>query len=125
MKRFAFSNFLIPIVLLMLVSCVRHDEMEFRGKVIDVRQCALSYLDQNPGYMVQLEYPEGVGGTINDEENTADNIVVLYEPDRHIMVGDIVYGSFYLDPKYSKANCSVHWDYDLPEGVFTKVRTDN
>ena len=108
----------------LLVSCAHHDELEFRGKVVDIRHCDFSYLDQNPGYVVQLEYPEGVGGSISEDGNTADNLVVLYEPDRHIMVGDIVYGRFYLDPKYSKANCSMHWDYELPEGVFTKVSVE-
>ena len=129
MKHFDYSNkerglFFIVAFSLLISSCVRHDEMEFRGKVVDVRHCEFSYMDQNPGYMVQLEYPEGVGGSISEGDNTAENIVVLYEPDRHIMVGDTIYGSFYLDPKYSKANCSMHWDYELPEGVFTKVRVE-
>lgn len=124
MKHLGYFKLALPLVAMLLAGCVKHDELEFRGKIVDVRQCDFSYLDQNPGFVVQLEYPEGVGGTLTEGGNTADNLVVLYEPDRHLMVGDVIYGKFYLSPKYSKANCSVHWDYELPEGVFTKVRVE-
>lgn len=121
MKRSDCFKMAALIACLLAAGCVKHDEMEFKGKVIDIRQCNLSYLDQTPGYVVQLEYPEGVGGSITEDGNTADNLVVLYEPDHHVMKDDVIHGRFYLDEKYSKVNCSVRWDYDLPEGVFTKV----
>ncbi len=121
MKHSGYFKIALLVATMLLAGCIKHDELEFKGKVVFVRQCEFSYLDQNPGYMVQLEYPEGVGSEYVDGENVAENVIVLYEPDKHIMVGDVIHGKFYLSPKYSKANCSVHWDYELPEGVFTQV----
>jgi len=125
MKHSVFSKLAVSLLLCAtLAGCVKHDELEFKGRVIDVRHCDMSYLDQHPGYVVQLEYPEGVGGTITDGNNTAENIIVLYEPTRHIMVDDVIHGRFYLDEKYSRTNCSQHWEPELPEGVFIKVEVE-
>lgn len=125
MKHLDFSRIALAFLLCIALSgCVKHDELEFRGKVVDIRSCTVSYLDQNSGYVVQLEYPEGVGGSITEGDNVGENLIVLYEPDRHIMVGDVISGRFYLDDKYSRVNCSIRWDYELPEGVFTKVEVE-
>lgn len=125
--RVIVSHFSFLIFYFLFVSCVQHDEVEFRGTIIDYRECSSLYLDQNPGYVVQLEYPENLGGSYNnpDRNITGGNAVVLYEPDRHIMVGDVVHGTFYLDDKYSRINCNIHYGDTLPEGVFLKVRSDN
>ena len=112
-------------VLVAMTACQKHPEIDFAGKVIDIRQCTGSYLDNNVGYVVQLEYPDSIGGTISTEAGTATGLIVLYEPDRVIRVDDRIHGSFYLDDKYSRANCSLHYtDYELPEGVFTRVNVD-
>lgn len=106
-------------------SCQKHPEIDFAGTVINIRQCTGSFLDNNVGYIVQLDYPDSIGGTISNEEGTASGLIVLYEPNRVIHVNEHIHGSFYLDDKYSRANCSVHYsDFDLPEGVFTKVSVD-
>ncbi len=121
-----FSRFvLIACAVLLFGSCADYEEVNFRGKVIGIRECTASYLDQNVGYVVQLEYPEGIGGSITEGSNTGDNLVVLYEPDRHIMIDDVISGTFYLDEKYSRANCSIRWDYELPEGVFLKTKIES
>ena len=124
-KHLSIQAFIILFLALIFTGCVKHEEIEFRGKIIGIRECTASYLDQNVGYVVQLEYPEGVGGSITDGNNTGENLVVLYEPDRHIMIDDIISGTFYLDEKYSRANCSIRWDYELPEGVFMKLRKES
>ena len=108
----------------LLTACVKHDEIEFAGKVVGIRNCTPSYLDQNAGYMVQLDYPDSIGGSITAGENTAENLIVLYEPTEHIRVDDRIHGTFYLDNNYSKANCSMSYDEPLPEGVFLKVTVD-
>ena len=116
------SSFIIATVLL-LVSCVKHDEIEFSGTVVDVRSCsALTIsMDQNPAYIVILDYPASIGGEYYGDSN----VVALYEPTRHIMADDHIHGTFYLDDKYSKTTCDWHnTDYDLPEGVFLKTIVD-
>jgi len=116
---------LLVFAAVMFAGCADYEEVNFRGKVIGIRECTASYLDQNVGYVVQLEYPEGIGGSITEGNNTGDNLVVLYEPDRHIMIDDVISGTFYLDEKYSRANCSIRWDYELPEGVFLKTKIES
>ena len=72
-----------------------------------------------------MEYPDSIGGVLQTDEGKISNLIVLYEPDRRVMVKDHIHGTFYLDDKYSKANCSLRWEnYDLPEGVFLKVSVD-
>ncbi len=109
--------------LLLLASCVKHDEIEFSGTVVDVRSCsalAIS-MDQNPAYIVILDYPESLGGVYYG----VSNVVALYVPTRRIMVDDHIHGTFYLDDKYSKTTCDWHnTDYEIPEGVFTKTVVD-
>ena len=108
---------------LLLLSCVKHDEIEFAGKVIDVRICSSANIamEQNPAYIVLLEYPASTGGIYHEDTN----VIALYEPTTHIMVDDRIHGTFYLDDKYSKTSCSWHnTDYVIPEGVFTDVTVD-
>ncbi len=108
-----------------LTSCAKHDEISFRGTVIDARECSASYTEPNIGYVVQLQKPDSIGKPYDHNGNTYQNVVILYEPDRRIYKNDHIKGTFYLDNKYSRANCSLHWtDYDLPEGVFTSVSVD-
>lgn len=125
MKRYAFFKLTLLALLLTLTACKKHPEIDFAGTVIDIRHCTSSYLDNNVGYMVQLDYPDSIGGTISTDEGTATGLIVLYEPDRIVRVDDHIHGSFYLDNKYSKANCALHYtDYELPEGVFTELHVD-
>lgn len=119
---------LIPILIvaaLALTACVDHEEIPFSGTVIGIRECNSIVMEQNPGYMVKLEYPDSTGGTLNTNGGAIENVIVLYEPGERVMVNDHVHGTFYLDDKYSKANCSLHWpDLVLPEGVFWELIVD-
>lgn len=123
MKHFVFFSLLAATL---LTGCVRHEEIEFAGTVTGIRQCtSASYLDQSVGYIVKLDYPDSIGGTITTDEGTSSNLIVLYEPNIHIQNTNHIHGTFYLDDKYSKANCSLHYtDFDLPEGVFLEVHVD-
>lgn len=123
MKHFAFFSLAAT---LLLTACVDHEEYEFAGRVLWVRNCTPSYLDNNMGYVVKLDYPDGMGADIvNDEGDTLRNLIVLYEPTSHIRVNRQIHGTFYLDNKYSRANCQLTYDdYELPEGVFTKSVED-
>lgn len=108
--------------------CNKHEEIEFSGRIIGTRRCTMSWVDTQAGYLVQLTSPKGIGGTINSSENQIDNVVVLYEPTCHILVDDEIEGVFYLDDKYSKANCGNNTDTltkGLPEGVFLDISVVN
>lgn len=115
---------------LAFTACVKHEEVSFSGQVVGIRNCSLTFNDANAGYIVQLETPEGVGGTVvsNDGQDTMHNLVVLYEPPKIMKVSTRLHGKFYFDDKYSKANGCVSWNDDnigsLPEGVFTEVIVD-
>lgn len=112
------------------VACEKHEEFSFSGTVVGIKNCSMTYTDMNPGYIVQLETPEGVGGTLvsSTSSDTMYNLVVLYEPSRVLQVSKHIHGKFYFDDKYSKANGCVTWNdanlENLPEGVFTQVAVD-
>lgn len=115
---------------LLATGCVKHEELSFSGEVVAIRSCSVTYTDMNAGYIVQLETPTGVGGTVisNDQKDTMDNLIVLYEPPKILQVGTRLHGKFYIDNKYSKANGCVSWNDEnvgnLPEGVFTEAVVD-
>lgn len=117
------SIILASIGAMLLLSCSKHEEIEFSGTVIDIRSCGSIEIsaDRNPAHLVALDSPSNVGGNYEGKEN----VVVLYEPTKHIRVDDRIHGTFYFDDDYSSANCS--WrntDYNLPEGVFVETVVD-
>ncbi len=132
MKRFAFSKWsagILPAIaaILGLISCSKTDEIDFRGTVVDVRECTASYVKPDYGYLVALTTPDSLGGVYTTDKGvTYHNVVILYAPDRLIYRDDPIRGTFYLDDQYSRANCSIHWnDIDnIPVGVFTSVSVD-
>lgn len=123
MKRFAFFSTL----LLLLASCNKADEIDFRGTVIDTRECTASYVKPDLGYLVALTTPDSLGGDYTTQDGiTHHNVVILYAPDRLVYRNDKIRGTFYFDDQYSLANCSIHWnDIDnIPIGVFTSISVD-
>lgn len=120
------KKIILPLLAALLATaCVKHEAIEFEGIVVGIRNCSSMLYDPGAGYVIQLTKPEGVGGTLtSDNGETMTNLVVLYEPDSHIMADDRVHGTFYWDEQYSRANCTFRWDKQLPEGVFIKVRVD-
>ncbi len=118
---------LLSSYLLLLTSCSKHDEVDFKGEIIDTRECELSITRPNVGYLVQLSSPTDYGVTYTSQYGiTYDNVVILYDPDCLLYLHDQIKGAFYLDSKYARVNCSVHWDDldDIPMGVFTTVSVD-
>ncbi len=108
------------LILCLFTSCVKHEEIPFSGTVVDVRECNASFgTAQDAGFVVSLNEPENIGQPYTFNGVTYPRAVILYAPDRRIYKGDRLSGTFYLDDKYSRANCSIHWtDFSLPEGVF-------
>ena len=115
--------FALPIF---LTSCVEHEEIAFEGVVVGTRGCSSIIIDDNMGFIVKLFTPDSIGGTMTSTEGeTMTGVIVLYEPPRLIYVHDTIHGTFYLDDKYSRANCNIVWDeMTVPEGVFLKVAVD-
>lgn len=124
MKRSVFSKLLLSALLaLTATSCVEHEEISFEGVVVGTRGCSGILMDDNMGFIVKLFSPDSIGGNMTSTEGeTMTNVIVLYEPPRLLYVRDTIRGTFYLDDKYSRANCSLVWDeMNVPEGVFLKV----
>ncbi len=112
--------------LLILTSCVKHDEIEFEGELVDVRFCASSSEMRNQGaYFVCLDTPDDLGKSYTSLSGKHyENVVMLFDPGCRIYQGDKLSGAFYLDKNYGRANCGSWSDVDVPEGVFTSVSVD-
>ncbi len=122
MPKFTFhrSHFTTYITLFLLVSCVHHDDFDFTGVVVDYEFCQGAF---EMGYAVSLMSPDTIGGDyITQEGKNCKNVVVVYGADRILHPNDSIKGSIYLDPNYSKTTCNYHYDRDVPEAVFTKLK---
>lgn len=119
-----FSTFLTFSTL--LTGCVKHDEIAFRGTIVDVRECNASFgSTQDAGFVVDLSSPDSIGVAYTVNGAHYSNAVILYDPGCRLYKGDKLSGTFYLDDKYSRANCSIHWsDLHLPEGVFLDISVE-
>ena len=112
-------------ILNLFSSCTKHDEIVFKGVIIDTRECTVSYLKPDLGYVVKLDSPDSIGKPYTLNGTTYQNAVILYDPNCRLYKNDKISGTFYLDDKYSRANCTIHWtDFQLPEGVFLDVSVE-
>lgn len=127
MKHLDFSKIIVATVLLLFASCSKHDEIAFKGTIIDIRTCNSSFDIQHndAGFVIDLTTPDSIGKPYTFNGVTYRNAVILYDPDCRLYKGDKLSGTFYLDDKYSRAHCSIHWsDFDIPEGVFVDVSVE-
>lgn len=126
MKHSGCFKLLALLLPLAFVSCVEHEEVAFEGMVVGTRGCSGIVMDNNMGFIVKLFSPDSIGGTMTSTTGERmTNVIVLYEPPRILYVGDSIHGTFYLDDKYSRVNCSLVWEeMNVPEGVFLKVVVD-
>ena len=130
MRHYGFFRVGVLALAVLFAGCEKREEVSFSGWVVGIKSCEMTYTDMNAGYVVQLETPEGAGGTLvsSTGADTLYNLVVLYEPPKVLKVSSRIHGRFYLDEKYSRANGCVMWRDEnienLPEGVFTEVVVD-
>lgn len=116
MKKIA----LLSIALLFFASCKEYEDFEFAGTIVDYEMCnGISDL----GYAVALTSPDTIGGDYTTrEQKEYQNVVVIYGSDRMLHEGDKISGRIYLDPNYSRTECTWRYtDRDVPEAVFTKL----
>ncbi len=112
---------LIAILLLaaLAVSCDNYEDFEFSGQVVYYEECTQA---PNLGYIIVLDSPDSVGGPyVVDGVTLFNNAVVVYGADRLLAEGDRVKGRIYLDPKYSKTECWIHYNREAVEARFTKL----
>ena len=117
------KTIIISAAIFLFAACNNYEDFEFAGTVIDYEMCnGISDL----GYAIDLSSPDTIGGDYtNRESETYHNVVVVYGADRMLRSGDKVSGRIYLDPNYSKTECSYNYtDRDVPEAVFTKLKTN-
>lgn len=108
--------------ILLLAACSNHDDFEFTGTVVDYEQCDGSSF----GYAVSLTSPDTIGGDYQSTDgNIYHNVLVIYGADRLLKANSTISGRIYLDPNYSRTECSFHYtDRDVPEAVFTKLKVE-
>jgi hypothetical protein len=116
------KKILIITTALFFAACNNYDDFEFTGKVIDYEQCDGASL----GYAVTLTSPDTLGGEYHTHSgNIYNNVIVIYGADRLLKENDNISGRIYLDPNYSKSECTWHYtDWEVPEAVFTKLKVD-
>lgn len=107
---------------LLLAACNSYDDFDFTGTVVDYEECMGSSI----GYAVSLTSPDTIGGNYNARDGeTYGNVVVIYGADRILKANSSISGRIYLDPNFSKTECSIHYtDNDVPEAVFTKLKVE-
>ena len=104
--------FVIFAAAVVLAGCTKREELDFAGRVVATQECTAAFPQLSYGYLVKAG-------------DTARNVIVMYEPTCIIRISDHIHGTFYLDDKYSKVNCSWQWDgVELHEGVFLETIID-
>ncbi len=115
------KKILLSLALMALATrCVHHDDFDIVGVVVDYEPCQSAY---EVGYAISLRSPDTIGGRYMTQQGEwKENVVVVYGADRLLHPNDSIKGSIYLDPGFSKATCIYHFDRDVPEAVFTKLK---
>lgn len=107
---------------LLATACFDYDDFAFTGTVVDYELCT-SVMDL--GYAVQLTSPDSIGARYMTRDSVwFDNVVVVYESPEPLKKNSKISGRMFLDPKYSRAECDFHYDRDVPEARFTKVKVE-
>lgn len=123
MKTSSIFQFSILFLVVLLSSCVKHDDFDITGTVVDYEECN-GIMEM--GYAVELSSPDSIGGdyTTHDHQ-TFHNVVVVYGADRILKENSKISGRIYIDNNYSESTCNYHYrDRDVPEAVFTKLQVD-
>lgn len=96
------------------------DTFAFSGRVVGYVDCTMSSAsvsEMDFGYIVDLDTPDSVGGAYASDGKTYSNAVILYRTRARIGQGEEISGTMYLDDNYSRAYCSYHYNWGIPEGV--------
>ena len=119
MKRLILFLAVMP---MLFCSCNKPDNVfDFSGTMVDYLECTMQYAsisDFDYGMVLSLDTPDSIGKPYTDPTGEKfQNCIVLYRTRSRFRIGEKVSGSMYLDEKYSKAYCQIHYDLNLPEGV--------
>lgn len=101
----------------LLVSCGDDEEFRFVGKVIGGRLCSPSLV----GYIIEIQSPDDIGGTITIGNTTYNNTVMAYRASRILHNGEIVYGVAHKTSSFAALNCQGLIEEDLPEIILLSV----
>ena len=122
MSLFKHKGIPVLIVLtLMATSCKDYEEFKFVGKVVGAEMCTSNVV----GYVLDLTYPDTLGGTITIGGVTYTHAVMAYRSARALMKDETVYGVGYLTESFSALNCFGLIDNDLPEMILISVDEDS
>ena len=53
--------FVILAAAVVLAGCTKREELDFAGRVVATQECTAAFPQLSYGYLVSLEYPEGIG----------------------------------------------------------------
>ena len=122
MKKRVIILSLLLVGALLTAACRHYEDFEFSGTVVEREMCNSI---QDMGYIIALDSPDSIGKpyAMNDTL-TYPNCIVAYNADRILKKNNHVSGRIYYDLNHSKAECTYHFDRDLPETCFSKLQVD-
>ena len=117
------KHLFFAITALLFTSCENVDDFPFEGTVIGYEICTSL---QDLGYLVNLDYPENIGGEFTSSGETFSNVLVVYQANYLLRDRDRISGTIYLDENYAKSYCNrKKTDRDVPEAVFTSLKVED
>ena len=112
---------ILAVLSILLTSCKDYEEFRFVGKVVGAEMCTSTVV----GYVIDLSYPDTLGGTIMINGLTYSHAVMAYRASRALKKDEVVYGVGYLTEDFSALNCFGLIDNDLPEIILLSVDEDS
>ena len=121
-QRRCSAKIIILILTVAFAACNRDvDEFRFSGKVVGAEMCTASMF----GYVIDISYPDSVGGTIIVDGTTYNHAVMAYRASRILKKDEVVYGVAYFTKSFAALNCMGLINSDLPEMVLLSVDEDS
>ncbi len=116
------KTLILSLSFLFFIACNRDvDEFRFKGKVVGAEMCTSSLM----GYVIDISYPDSLGGSIMIDGTTYNHAVMAYRSSRLLKKDEVVYGVAYFTKSFAALNCLGLINSDLPEIVLLSVDEDS
>lgn len=99
----------------------RYEEFFFTARAAGAELCSAYTM----GYVLEVEYPKGLGDTLTTVTEHLQNAVMGYRSPRQLKAGEVVYGVGYLQKGFAALNCMGIFNYTVPEMVIVSVDEDS
>lgn len=94
-----------------------YEEFYFIGHPVGAEMCSATTF----GYLLTIDYPQGLGDTITAYGEHYSNAVMAYRSPRLLSEGETIYGVAYQRRDFAALNCVGLFNYTVPEIVLLSV----